>query len=399
MPRWGSFDAFLEDTEYAVNDEERQQMVNELLVEHPHWPWIEGNRATFIFSRFGTQSAALNLDTIKADPPFDPMSNISGTTLWYVRRDFSDDDLLDYMLAIDDPMTPLATETDIVGRVSRHWRVDPLNPVQISTAQMNVSVLRMNNARPFPDWSLMNGVPRGKVYEHTFGSAQMGFTSRKLWVYTPPDYEGSGLVYPLLVMMDGQWAVGPLQLPYIVDALIKHKRMQPVVIVMKQSAGQQSRIRDYASNDRHYSAILTELLPFVQTHYRIDSTNLGLGGVGVGAVAAAHAALMNPAVFSHLMMLSPPLGKGVAQEKLSLYAERFETADLLPSRIFQSVGRYETRSRFYKPGKELRDILQARQNEHGGIDYKFVEIGSGHGLVAFRGILPEALAHVFPGEV
>jgi hypothetical protein len=98
-------------------------------------------------------------------------------------------------------------------------------------------------------------------------------------------------------------------------------------------------------------------------------------------------------------MISPPLGKGVAQEQLRLYIERFAEADLLPKRIFQSVGRYEIRSRFIKPAQVLRGVLEARRQQRGDIAYQFVEIGSGHGLVGFRSVFPEALAHAFPGTV
>ena len=142
---------------------------------------------------------------------------------------------------------------------------------------------------------------------------------------------------------------------------------------------------------------MTELVPLLQNEYRIDATNLGIGGAGVGAIAAAHAALKNAAVFSHLIMLSPPLGKGQMQKQLLEYADRFENARVLPERIFQSVGRYELQTRFYKPGLALSGILQRRQANRGDIDHKFVEIGSGHGLAAFRSIMPEALSHIFPG--
>ena len=61
------------------------------------------------------------------------------------------------------------------------------------------------------------------------------------------------MAYPLLIMQDGQWAVGPLQLPYIADALIKHRRMQPAVIAMMQSGNQDERNREYISNDKYYT--------------------------------------------------------------------------------------------------------------------------------------------------
>ncbi len=393
MPHWNSFDAFLEEAQQASDDAERQLLVDALLAERPEWPWVEENRATFVYSRMGTQTAALNLDTIQADPPFAPMTHLGNTTLWYVTQEFESDTLLDYMLAIDDPMTPLANEPDVVGRVTRFWRVDPLNPLRMDTAQMNVSVLRMPHARPFPDWSAMKNVPHGRVYEHSVESTQLAFSGRRLWMYTPPGYDNSGMAYPLLIVNDGQWAIGPLQLPYIADTLIKHGRMQPALIAMMQSGGQEERTREYVSNDKHVAFLTSELLPYIQSQYRVDSQSVGVGGVAMGAVAAAHAALNNPAVFSRLLMISPPFGKGPLQDQLMPYVGRFEGANLLPQRIFQSVGRYEARGRFLRPALQLHEVMHVKP----GIDYQFVETGSGHGLVAFRSVLPEALSWVLPG--
>ncbi len=393
MANWKSFEAFLREAE-ATPVESRQAVVDDLLRERLDWPWVQGNKASFIYVSMGARRVALNLDTIEGDPPFASFQKLEGTTLWHVTRTFESDDLLDYLLAIDDPMTPLATERDIIGRIERHWRVDPLNTTRMNTAQMNVSVLRMGNARPFPDWTKFTQVPRGKITEHFVNSMQLGFANRKVWVYTPPGYaDNPNETYPLMIFSDGQWCVGPLQIPYMADALIKHGQMQPVVIAMIQSGDQKERIKTYVSNDKHYTFLLTELLPFLQSQYRLDSSNLGVGGVAVGAIAAAHAALKNPAVFSHLIMVSPPLGRGIAQEKLREYAGRFERAPVLPKRIFQSVGRYETRSRFYLPAQLLHTILDQRRD----VDYQYLEIGSGHGLVSFRAVLPEALAWAFPG--
>jgi enterochelin esterase-like enzyme len=397
MAKWSTFNQFLQEA-LATDENQRQTLVDELLLEHPTFPWIDGTLVTFVFTGFGVQNVAVNLDIIENDPPFIPMTHLDGTSLWYAQRRFKPDDLLDYLLAVDDPMTPIAQDKNLVQRIARHWRVDPRNPVRMSTAQMEVSVLRMPQARPFPNWAAFQ-VEHGKIFEHEFSSVQMNFQNRKLWVYTPPGYGSApGRSYPMLVLFDGQWMLGPLQVPYIADTLIKHRRMEPVIIAMLQSGSQAQRVNEFVSNDKHYSAILTELLPFLQAEYFIDSTNLGIGGVDVGAIAAAYAALKNPAVFSHLIMLSPPLGKGQAQERLVEYAERFEKARLLPERIFQSVGRYEQQNRFYKPALALGLILQRREINKGDIDHEFIELGSGHGLVAFKAAMPEALAHIFPAK-
>lgn len=393
MPRWTDFDTFLAEVESARRDGDRQTLVDELLMERREWPWIQGNKATFVFNSLGARrNVALNLDTIKADPPFAPLKQLDGTMLWYLTRTFAEDDLLDYLLAVDDPLTPLAQEPDILARVSKFWRADPSNPLKMKSGQQDVSVLRMGSARPYLDWTALEAVPRGTVTELSFDSQELGFKGRSVWVYTPPGYDGSGLAYPLLILQDGQWMSGPLQVPAIADTLIKHNRLAPLVIAMVQSGSQNERLFEYTSNDQHYNSLLTELLPMLQTQYRIDSSHMGVGGVANGAVAAAHAALKNPAVFSSLIMISPPLGKGLDEDKLSQYTSRFEQASVLPKRIFQSVGRYEAKARFLRPAQTLRDILKGRTGE----GYHYTEIGSGHGLVGFRSILPEALAWAFP---
>lgn len=394
MTNWPSFDAFLRD---ALNTsiEQRQPLVDGLLRQRASFPWVEGDKATFIYARPGAQRVAVNLDTIRRDPPFVQMENLAGTTLWYTTIQFQADDLLDYMIVIDDPMTPVTGDRNIVTRVKRFWHIDPYNPTRITTPQMSVSVLRMNEARPFPDWSKLQRVPPGKVEEYPVKSVQLNFSGRTCWVYTPDGYETGYEPLPLLILLDGEWAYGPLQTNHIADALIKHNRIQPMVVAMMQSGDQSTRDRAFTANDRHYQFLISELLPFVQTEYRIDPQRIGIGGVGMGAVAAAHASLKNPAVFSRSILLSPPLGDGKSSEELKQIIRRFDDAETLPKRIFQSVGRYEGAARFKQPARELRDILNRRGSETA---YKYVEMGSGHSLVAFRSIMPEALAWAFPPE-
>ncbi|MDZ4770352.1 MAG: alpha/beta hydrolase-fold protein [Chloroflexota bacterium] len=393
MPGWTTFDAFLADVTQAADDAARRRLVDALLKERPSFPWIEGTVVTFVY-RGSADSVALNLDTIPSDPPFMPMERLAGTDLWTLRYPFESDDLLDYLIAVDDPGTPLAHESDIAGRVSKHWRPDPLNPLYVEAGETRVSVLRMPGARPFIDWTTLKAVQRGAISEHRLTSSNIAFADRKVWMYAPPGFDPTAPL-PLLILQDGQWAVGPLQVPAIADALIKHRRMKPTLIVMIQSATNSTeREREYIQADRYYNFLISELLPFVQTQYNVDMTQVGIGGVAVGAVAAAAAALSNPVVFSRLLLISPPLGgKGSYQEVLRGIVRNFTGAAKLPSRVFQSVGRYETRARFIKPAQSIRSILE----DTGGVAYRYVEVGSGHGLVGFRGILPEALTWGFPG--
>lgn len=396
--RWNSFIQFLCEI-YQLSADLRQSAVDELLTTRTEWPWIERDRATFVYDSFTATSVAINIDIVNRDPPFEKLVRLDDTSLWYYQRYFDRDALVDYMFAINDPGTPLAQEVDLMDRIGRFWESDPLNGLSIQSSQTTTSVLQMPKARPFPSWQVMAAVPRGRVIRHRFSSSQLGFSDRNLWVYTPPGYNANdGKVYPLLVLMDGQWAVNAFEVPYIADALIKHGRMQPIIIAMVASGSQTDRVNEYIGNDAHYALIVAEILPFLQTELQIEPVNLGLGGVGEGAVAAAHAALKNPAIFAHLIMISPPLGREPAVRLLREYAERFRDSPLLPRRIFQSVGRYEHVLRFYQPALALRGILERRMGHDPDLSYKFVELGSGHSLAAFKSVMPEALAHTFPAQ-
>ena len=380
---------------YQTPPRERQSLVDELLGTHDEWPWVERDKATFAYDSWTAQSVALNIDIVNRDPPFEKMVRLEDTSLWYFQRYFERDALLDYMFAIDDPGTPLAQEIDLMDRVGRFWQADPLNAQSIRASQVDSSVLRMPRARPFPNWGAMAAVPRGRVYRHRFSSRQLGFDDRSLWVYTPPGYEpGDGKEYRLLMLMDGQWAMNMLEAPYIADALIKHGRMQPIIIAMLAAGTHSQRMSEYLGNDKHYAMLAAELLPFLQAEHRIAPLDLGLGGFGEGAVAAAYAALKNPSIFDHLVMISPPLGR--AQELLKEFAQRFRDLPIVPSHIFQSVGRYEHDLRFVQPALALRGILERRMSHDPDLRYQFVELGSGHSLAAFKSVLPEALAHAFP---
>ncbi|MEZ4669431.1 MAG: hypothetical protein R3E39_16110 [Anaerolineae bacterium] len=88
MPRWNSFDSFLTDIANARSDGERQTFADELLDERHEWPWVQGNKAVFVFNSLGARkNVALNMDTIKGDPPFAPFKPLDGTTMWYLVKE------------------------------------------------------------------------------------------------------------------------------------------------------------------------------------------------------------------------------------------------------------------------------------------------------------------------
>ena len=155
--RWHSFIQFLCEI-YQLPGDQRQPAVDELLTTRAEWPWIERDRATFVYDSWTANRVAVNIDIVNRDPPFENLVRLEDTSLWYFQRYFDRDALVDYMFAIDDPGTPLAQEVDLMDRVDRYWEADPLNALSIKASQVNTSVLQMPRARPLP---LPPGPPYG----------------------------------------------------------------------------------------------------------------------------------------------------------------------------------------------------------------------------------------------
>ena len=131
--RWNSFIQFLCEV-YQLPGDLRQSIVDELLSTHTEWPWVERDRATFVYDSLTAHKVSVNIDIVNRDPPFENLVQLDDTSLWYYQRYFDRDALVDYMFAIDDPGTPLAQEVNLMDRVDRFWEADPLNALTVQTA-------------------------------------------------------------------------------------------------------------------------------------------------------------------------------------------------------------------------------------------------------------------------
>jgi enterochelin esterase-like enzyme len=149
-------------------------------------------------------------------------------------------------------------------------------------------------------WEL-NDVPHGEIHRHFYKSA-VADDQRDYYVYTPPDYAGSGKKkYPVLYLLHGYsddasgWtAVGHANV--IFDNLIAQGKVKPMIVVMPLGYGTMEMIRlgwDGAWNrhdvrDENFSkytqALLTEVMPQVESEYRItkDRNARAIAGLSMG---------------------------------------------------------------------------------------------------------------------
>jgi enterochelin esterase-like enzyme len=148
-------------------------------------------------------------------------------------------------------------------------------------------------------WEL-NDVPHGVIHHHFYKSS-VADDERDYYVYTPPGYEGSGKrKYPVLYLLHGYsddasgWtAVGRANV--ILDNLIAQEKAKPMIVVMPLGYGTMEMIRRAwgalshtelrDTNFKKFSeALLTEVMPRVETEYRItkDRNARAIAGLSMG---------------------------------------------------------------------------------------------------------------------
>jgi enterochelin esterase family protein len=145
-----------------------------------------------------------------------------------------------------------------------------------------------------------NDVPHGELHHHFYQSGVVG-DQRDYFVYTPPGYDPRGKqAYPVLYLLHGYsddasgWsAVGRANV--ILDNLIAAGKAKPMIIVMPLGYGEpkilepnSGAFRDRSITDRNFDkfreALLTEVIPRVESEYRVDKdrTARAIAGLSMG---------------------------------------------------------------------------------------------------------------------
>ena len=149
-------------------------------------------------------------------------------------------------------------------------------------------------------------------------------------IYLPTGYRHDGVRMPVLYLPHGNngdandWLTqGHLQ--NAADALIEHKDMPPVVIVMPQ--GGTSWYVD--RKEKMETAFFDDLLPEIETHYAVATQRNGrmIGGVSMGGFGALRYAMTQPELFCGALLLSPAIyanepPRASAARRVGVFGER-----------------------------------------------------------------------------
>lgn len=337
------------------------------------------------------------------DPTKNVMRRLPGTDVWHITYRARNDLRSKYRLAPNDSLLQEHEVTDWAAR-SANWRNDPLNPHIFTIppgdddpgrSGWSVSMVELPAAPPAPYITPRPGVPHGAVTLAPFSSETLGET-RRVWVYTPPDYPQRAVFEPcgLLVLYDGAAWQNALPVPAILDNLLAERRIRPLIALLVDSPGDR-RLDDLLCSERFARFVAAELVPWARRHYRIsaDPARAIVGGQSAGGLAAAFTALRHPEVFGNVLAQSgsfwwrPP-----DDDEHEWLARQLAAAPRLPLRFYHEVGLRETHS---TPGdgptqllanRHLRDVLRAK-----GYPVTYSEFNGGHDFLGWRRTLADGL--------
>ena len=246
---------------------------------------------------------------------------------------------------------------------------------------------------PDEDFYALKDVPHGKVQQILFPSKSTN-TSRRAFVYTPPDYDKDQMKrYPVLYLQHGwgedetAWSnQGHANL--IMDNLIAEGKIKPFIIVMTYGMTNEVKIgglRDFKI-EPFQTVLVDELIPYIDANFRTlsDRSHRAMAGLSMGGMETKTITLANLDKFSQIGLFSGGTFSMHDVNNTPGFKEKVKLA-------FVSFGSRELENRGNRPGFFGGDPkTNADSLKQAGINSVFyVSPGTAHEFLSWRRSLHE----------
>jgi len=229
--------------------------------------------------------------------------------------------------------------------------------------------------------------------------------TRRIWIYFPPDYETSGLNYPVLYMHDGQNLFdaatsfsGEWEVDETLNKLAGEGKHVPLVIGIDNGGG--DRIGEYTpwsnsqygggDGEKYMQFIVETLKPYIDQHYRTlpERQNTGIMGSSLGGLISHYGSLKYQDIFSKAGLFSPSYWFSD-----SVWTFTHNTGKQQDMRLFQLYGTNESTG-MVSEMQRMNDSLVSIGFDQGNI-YNKIVTGGQHNEKLWREAFEEAYLWLF----
>jgi len=273
--------------------------------------------------------------------------------------------------------------------------LDQRNPVVKYNSRPNLIESVVDVPGRTPMFYDVKPVPHGTVAIKYYQSKATG-GARRVFIYTPPNYEKSSGRLPVLYLLHGAdgdetvWTqFGRANL--ILDNLIAEKKVAPMVVVMPfgyaypwhVGAAPEKQRADFERD------LIEELIPFVQANYRVstDREHRALAGLSMGGGQTLAIGPRHLDLFSRLAVFSSGAGQN-PEQTLASVGQNAKAVNEKLKLLWMAVG---TEDGAMANAKRTSDYLNSV-----GVKHTYKTSKGAHTWIVWRRYLNEVAPLMFP---
>ncbi len=358
----GSFDRFISYLNLLPLNE-RQAKADSFMNAHPVLPYIE-NDSTVIIVYAGNAKSPVIAGDFTGWAPSVAMTGINGTNFFYLTLHFEADARLEYKFVIDG-----------------NWILDPKNPYTFTGGTGVNSEFKMPAYVVSPEISWVQDIPHGIVHDTSFFSKELKNT-RPVKIYLPPGYTMQKQ-YPVIVFHDGIEYVTLANIINILNYLIAHHEIEPVIGVFVPPVDRGNEY--YGSKKNAYTAfIVKELMPVIDHKYATspDPRKRATFGISAGGNIALYLGMKHPEAFGKIAAQSTSIQTDISK--------KFTESAKMNLELYLDLGKYDLPGLIPMVNNFIR-ILQ-----HKNYVYQFKQWHEGHSWGNWEAHMGLALRQFFP---
>lgn len=276
--------------------------------------------------------------------------------------------------------------------------IDMYNADRIPTGlQNNYSYSVLDLRKNETDWNAKRYESTGSKLDTFIFESNIMSNSRNIYVYLPSGYnQKSKEKYPIIYLFDSFIYLNRVEVPNILDNMIKEGKIESMIAVLIDNPTNTSRNIELPNNFEFKRFIIEELVPNIRQKYNtsINPTENIIGGISYGGLAASFIAFYHPNIFGKVLSQSGGLWRDKQLTDLfgneirnDWIINQYIRGDKKKIKIFLDWGLQE--NMVLGANRKMVRILDKK-----GYDFKFVEFNGWHDWSNSRKTFPVGLMYL-----